>query len=87
LPFESSTELLQKLQPHKDGVVLQIGERGATYLPQVWDQLPDKVEFLNNLAEKAGGDRTDWRQPGTAVFIYHVEAFKESDELQAGKTR
>jgi MEMO1 family protein len=87
LAFESSTELLQKLQPHKDGVVLQIGERGATYLPQVWDQLPDKVEFLNNLAEKAGCDRTDWRQPGTAVFIYHVEAFKESDEVQAGKTR
>jgi hypothetical protein len=87
LAFASSAELLQKLQPHKDGVVLQIGERGATYLPQVWDQLPDKVEFLNNLAEKAGCDRTDWRQPGAAVFIYHVEAFKESDELPAAKPK
>lgn len=87
LAFASSAELLQKLKPHQDGVVLQIGERGATFLPQVWDQLPDKVEFLNNLAEKAGCDRTDWRQPGAAVFIYHVEAFKESDELPAAKTR
>jgi hypothetical protein len=87
LPFTSSADLLQKLQPHKDGVVLQIGARGATYLPQVWDQLPDKVEFLNSLAEKAGCDRTDWRQPGTSVFIYHVEAFKESDVLPAAKTK
>jgi hypothetical protein len=87
LAFASTADLLQKLQPHKDGVVLQIGGRGATYLPQVWDQLPDKVEFLNNLAEKAGCDRTDWRQPGTAVFTYHVEAFKESDEVPAEKTR
>ena len=83
LDFASSAELLQKLKAHEDGVVLRIGERSATYLPQVWDQLPDKVEFLNNLAEKAGCDRTDWRQPGTSVLIYHVEAFKESQMTPA----
>ena len=87
LAFTSPAELLQKLQPHQDGVVLQIGRHGATYLPQVWDQLPDKVDFLNNLAEKAGCESTDWRQPGTSVFIYHVEAFKESDELPAERPR
>lgn len=79
LEFKSPEDLLAKLQPHRDGVVLQIGGRGATYLPQVWEQLPDKVMFLNTLAEKAGCAAGDWRKPGTRVSIYHVEAFKESE--------
>ena len=78
LLFASPEDLLEKLQPHQDGVVLRIGGRSATYLPQVWDQLPDKVDFLNNLAEKAGCAPDAWRQPGALVLIYHVEAFKES---------
>jgi AMMECR1 domain-containing protein len=59
--------------------VLQIGGRGATYLPQVWEQLPDRTEFLNHLAEKAGCEPDAWRQPGATVYIYHVESFKESE--------
>ena len=77
--FSSPEDLLRKLQPGADGVVLQIGGRGATYLPQVWEQIPDKVEFLNNLAEKAGCDPSAWREPGASVLIYHVESFKESE--------
>jgi AMMECR1 domain-containing protein len=53
--------------------------RGATYLPQVWEQIPDKVMFLDTLAQKAGGAAGDWRKPGTQVLIYHVESFKESE--------
>jgi hypothetical protein len=81
--FNSPKDLLQKLQPGKDGVVLQIGGRGATYLPQVWEQIPDKVEFLNSLAEKAGCAASDWRGSNVTVSIYHVESFKESDEKTA----
>lgn len=77
--FSSVGDLLGKLHPHKDGVVLQIGGRSATYLPQVWEQLPDKIDFLNSLAEKAGCEPSAWRQKGTTVSIYHVESFKESD--------
>ena len=79
LPFNSPEDLLQKLQPYRDGVVLQMNGAGATYLPQVWAQLPDKVAFLNSLAQKAGRAATDWRKPGTKIFIYHVESFSESD--------
>ncbi len=79
LAFSSPEDLLAKLQPHKDGVVLQVMGRGATYLPQVWAQIPDKVMFLNTLAEKAGCPADAWRQPGAQVFIYHVEAFHESE--------
>ena len=79
LAFSSPDDLLNKLQPHKDGVVLQIGNRGATYLPQVWEQIPDKVQFMNTLAEKAGCAPDAWRGPDTKVQIYHVESFKESE--------
>jgi AmmeMemoRadiSam system protein A len=79
LQFSSPEDLLAKLQPGKDGVVLKLDGQGATYLPQVWEQLPDKVEFLNHLSEKAGCAPGDWRKPGTTVLIYHVEAFKESE--------
>ena len=77
LSFNSPEELLNKLQPDEDGVVLQIGSRGATFLPQVWDQIPDKVEFLNQLAQKAGCAPADWRGRNVNVSIYHVEAFAE----------
>jgi AMMECR1 domain-containing protein len=68
------------LQPGKDGVVLKLDGRGATFLPQVWEQLPDKVEFLNHLSEKAGCAPGEWRGKGVSVSIYHVEAFKESEK-------
>ena len=79
LAFSSPDNLLTQLQPHKDGVVLRLGNRGATYLPQVWEQLPDKVEFLNSLSQKAGCEASAWRKPGTEVLIYHAEAFKENE--------
>jgi len=79
LAFRSPEDLLAQLQPHKDGVVLQVMGRGSTYLPQVWAQLPDKVMFLNTLAEKAGCPPDAWRQPGAQVFTYQVEAFQESE--------
>lgn len=79
LSFSSPEDLISKLKPHVDGVVLQVQGRGATYLPQVWEQIPDKEEFLNNLSQKAGCAASAWRQPGTSVLIYHVESFKESE--------
>lgn len=77
LKFDSPDDLLAKLQPRRDGVVLKIDGRGATFLPQVWEQLPDKSEFLNHLAQKAGFPPAAWRGRGVAVSIYHVEAFAE----------
>ena len=79
LRFNSPEDLLGKLQPHEDGVVLKIGPHGATFLPQVWEQIPDKVEFLNRLSEKAGCEPSAWRGKDTSISIYHVEAFNESE--------
>jgi AmmeMemoRadiSam system protein A len=79
LSFSSPEDLLSKLHPNEDGVLLHIGPRTATFLPQVWAQLPDKVEFLNHLAQKAGCDPSEWRGKDTQVEIYHVECFEEGD--------
>lgn len=77
LAFITPEDLLAKLRPGVDGVLLQIGGRGATYLPQVWSQIPDKTGFLDSLSLKAGCEAGAWRQPGVRVQTYQAEAFHE----------
>ncbi len=62
-PFEYSNpkDLLNKINAKVDGIILSKDLRQSTFLPQVWDQLPDKVTFLEHLAIKAGLDRDDWK--------------------------
>lgn len=79
LPFNSPDDLLSKLHPNEDGVLLRIGPRSSTFLPQVWAQIPDKVQFLNHLAQKAGCEPSEWRGKETQVSIYHVECFEEGE--------
>lgn len=77
LAFSSPDDLLSKLHPNEDGVLLHIGPRTATFLPQVWAQIPDKVKFLEYLSQKAGGEASAWRGKDVSVAIYHVECFEE----------
>ena len=49
LKFASPEDLLNKLQPFEDGVILYTDYGNSTYLPQVWEQLPGKEEFLSSL--------------------------------------
>jgi AmmeMemoRadiSam system protein A len=77
LAFSSPEDLLKKLHLNEDGVLLHIGPRTATFLPQVWAQIPDKVDFLNHLAQKAGCESSAWRGKDVSVSIYHVECFEE----------
>lgn len=52
--------LLDQLQPGRDGLVLQAGARRATFLPAVWEQLPDPETFLDALLQKAGLAPGSW---------------------------
>lgn len=61
IDYTDIEDLLSKIEVGIDGIILRKGHRQSTYLPQVWDQLPDKVEFLEHLAMKAGLDRNDWK--------------------------
>jgi AmmeMemoRadiSam system protein A len=69
--------LLEALRPGTDGVLLEYGSRRATFLPQVWDKLPDPAKFMSQLAVKAGLDPEDWRRPEAVVQTYQVEHFAE----------
>lgn len=80
LEFKSPEELLEKLRPRVDGVVLRVGQKQAVYLPQVWEQIPDKEDFLSRLAEKAGLGPSDWKSPEARVRIFQAEAFHESEK-------
>lgn len=77
LAFKSPEELLQKLRPGVDGVLLTIGNQQATYLPQVWKEIADKEAFLDSLAEKAGAAPKAWRGKNVSVKTYQVESFEE----------
>lgn len=58
--FGSEEEVLAQLQPHRDGVIFAAAGRRATFLPQVWDQIPAPREFLAQLKLKAGLSRDYW---------------------------
>lgn len=77
LAYEDGEDLLKKLRPGVDGVILKKGYRQATFLPQVWDQLPDKKDFLTHLCMKAGLDAHAWKKDKLEVLIYQVQAFHE----------
>lgn len=77
LEFTDGTDLLAKLRPGVDGVILRKGPYSATFLPQVWDQLPDKAAFLSHLCAKAGLSSDEWRRPGLEVSTYQVQYFEE----------
>ena len=79
LDFDGPEDLIHKLRPHVDGVIIERGWNRATFLPQVWEQLPSPEAFLSNLCYKAGLPGNAWRRPDLKVSIYQVEEFEETD--------
>ena len=78
LNYKDAEDLVSKLRPHVDGVILRDDYRRATFLPQVWEKIPDPVEFLNNLCYKMGMSENLWRSKHPEVLTYHVEEFHET---------
>lgn len=77
LGYTTPEDLLAKLRPHVDGVILRDGMRRATFLPQVWEKLPAPADFLDNLCYKMGASPNLWRQKHIEVLVYQVEEFHE----------
>ncbi len=77
LVFSDARDLLSRLRPEKDGVIIRRGSAGATFLPQVWEQLPKPEEFLSHLCLKAGMPADAWKRPGLEVLTYQVQYFEE----------
>jgi AmmeMemoRadiSam system protein A len=83
LAFSQPEDLPRLLRPGVDGVTLSRGMYRATFLPQVWDRVPDPVQFLDMLCEKMGLFAGAWRQPGMQVDTYQVEEFSENELAEA----
>ena len=83
MQFSSEADALAQLRPGVDGVVLEYGRYRSTFLPQVWEQLPDAKQFMAHLKHKAGLPAQFW---GTEVRLqrYSVSKFKESDQDSEG---
>jgi AmmeMemoRadiSam system protein A len=77
LEYQDPANLLDKLRPGVDGVILRDNGLRATFLPQVWEKLPDTAEFLNQLCAKMGVTPDTWRWRHLQVQTYQVEEFHE----------
>lgn len=72
--FESQAQLLAQLRPGIDGLILKLGRRQGTFLPSVWESLPDSRSFLEQLKLKAGLARDYWSDD-IEIFRYQTESF------------
>ena len=80
LEYASVEQLPHLLRPRVDGVILRDGMQRATFLPQVWEQIPDPEDFLSHLCAKMGARPTLWRTKKLDVYTYQVEEFSDSEE-------
>jgi len=79
-PFtvESETHALTLLRPGIDGMLLEYGRQRGTFLPQVWEQLPEPRAFLTHLKQKAGLPADFWAQE-VRLSRYTVTKWRESE--------
>jgi AmmeMemoRadiSam system protein A len=77
LPYSDTEDLRSKIRPDIDGVILQLDGRSATFLPQVWEELPDFDQFFSHLGLKAGiGANVLSYHP--VIFTYQAEHFEDA---------
>ncbi|MFP4111741.1 MAG: AmmeMemoRadiSam system protein B [Candidatus Woesearchaeota archaeon] len=77
IEYESEEELLEKIEQGVDGVILRRGWKEATYLPTVWETIPDKKLFLTSLCQKGGFESTCWKSENIIVKTYAAETWIE----------
>jgi AmmeMemoRadiSam system protein A len=73
--YTDPQDLLTKIQDK--GVIISSGFHRATFLPQVWEQLPDPEEFISHLCNKAGLSSHYWEEGTLEVYVYTAQVFSE----------
>jgi AmmeMemoRadiSam system protein A len=76
--FDDESDLIAQIRPGEDGLILQDGPNRGTFLPSVWESLPDPVQFLTHLKYKAGLAANHWSDR-VEVYRYRTESFGEED--------
>lgn len=74
--FSSQEDLLKKIVPFEDGLILEEGSNRGTFLPSVWESLPNPEKFLDHLKMKAGLPGDYW-SPTLKVSRYHTESIHQ----------
>ena len=77
LEFRDPQDLINKIKPFKDGLIIRYGNYQGTFLPDVWEQIPDKQLFLSNLCVKAGMPSDCWLKYPIKVYKYRTKTFSE----------
>lgn len=77
LSFADQADALAQLRPGEDGIVFSCGRRRATFLPQVWEQLPEPAAFMAHLKQKAGLPANYW-SPEVRLERYGVTKWQEA---------
>ncbi len=77
LDYTDGADLLSKIRPDIDGVIIRDGMASATFLPQVWEQLSRPEDFLSHLCSKAGLPADAWQTRALEVQTYQVQHFSE----------
>lgn len=83
LTVRTRQELLDTLRPGADGLIVREGPLRATFLPSVWETLPQADDFVAGLLQKAGLAAGHW-SPTLSFFRYRTESFCEGDRLSSG---
>ncbi|MEN8166624.1 MAG: AmmeMemoRadiSam system protein A [Pseudomonadota bacterium] len=76
LAFTSESDLLKKIRPGIDGLILVDGLAKGTFLPSVWASLPKAEDFLRHLKHKAGLAENHWSET-LKVYRYETESFPD----------
>lgn len=74
--FRDEADALAQLRPAVDGVIFTAGQHRATFLPQVWEELPEPYEFMAHLKRKAGLPANYWGKD-IRLERYSVKKWKE----------
>ena len=77
LEYSDFNDLLNKVKPNIDGLILRSTANQGTFLPQVWEQLPTPKEFLEHLSMKAGSNPSIYNNHPT-IYRYSVDAIEDS---------
>jgi uncharacterized protein len=78
LIYTDAADLLSKITPKIDGLIIKYQEYQATFLPSVWDEVPLREQFLSLLCKKAGLDAEFYKSGNLEVYTYQAEKFEEA---------
>jgi len=76
--YSDTDDLLSKITPKEDGLIIKFEDAQATFLPSVWEEIPQTEQFLSLLCKKAGLDGEFYKSGKLDVYVYRAEKYEEA---------